>query len=482
MRSVAKIGKYAFKNCVNFYTNSKVEQVLTIPNTVLAIGNGTDDSDAFYSFASNSDGPELKLYAGSHDNGTTLKKGIFKNAKFHNVTIGGKITTIDSEAFKSDYEMYNGLTGNLTIEENTVQTIKNGAFKNAKGFDGTLYLGSVKTIEANAFNNCINFYKEYVSPDGSQATFTIPVTVIEIKENAFESMCSGITDMNRIPKLEILGASLTTTDPNGNITDKAFGSTGPWNANTQKYDTITIFKNAKFNNVYIGGNVQTIAERAFDNSNGYYNGITGDIEINSKNIWAYSFYKMHTNHDHRGSLILGDNVQNIGDYAFADTKFFGNVSGERKLIIPYNVSLIGSSAFRNFCSGFANPPSLTVRGYASMDVEGRGNGYRRSDGKNYCDIFEYSCFNNVTFEGNANIIGTGAFNNSGGEQYNGWTGTLTFNTGVEYVYTDAFKPHKFSNIMMNRSVKRGGQDVSTKEWGDIDKKAVFDPYNNFKKF
>ena len=482
MKSVAKIGKYAFKNCVNFYTNSKVEQVLTIPNTVLAIGNGTDDSDAFYSFASNSDGPELKLYAGSHDNGTTLKKGIFKNAKFHNVTIGGKITTIDSEAFKSDYEMYNGLTGNLTIEENTVQTIKNGAFKNAKGFDGTLYLGSVKTIEANAFNNCINFYKEYVSPDGSQATFTIPVTVIEIKENAFESMCSGITDMNRIPKLEILGASLTTTDPNGNITDKAFGSTGPWNANTQKYDTITIFKNAKFNNVYIGGNVQTIAERAFDNSNGYYNGITGDIEINSKNIWAYSFYKMHTNHDHRGSLILGDNVQNIGDYAFADTKFFGNVSGERKLIIPYNVSLIGSSAFRNFCSGFANPPSLTVRGYASMDVEGRGNGYRRSDGKNYCDIFEYSCFNNVTFEGNANIIGTGAFNNSGGEQYNGWTGTLTFNTGVEYVYTDAFKPHKFSNIMMNRSVKRGGQDVSTKEWGDIDKKAVFDPYNNFKKF
>ena len=116
-----------------------------------------------------------------------------------------------------------------------------------------------------------------------------------------------------------------------------------------------------------------------------------------------------------------------------------------------------------------------------MDVEGRGNGYRRSDGKNYCDIFEYSCFNNVTFEGNAKIIGTGAFNNSGG-QYNGWTGTLTFNTGVDYVYTEAFKPHKFSNIMMNKSVKRGGQDVSTKEWGDIDKKAVFDPYNNFKKF
>ncbi|MCI6582442.1 MAG: leucine-rich repeat domain-containing protein [Oscillospiraceae bacterium] len=479
--SVNKIGDGAFYNCVNF------SEGLIIPYGMNGIGN-----DAFYRFARETDNPGMfELWSGTRvDNDFQYLSGQpFRGAKFKDMLVHGSVNVIENDAFNSynitDSDDFRNFTGSLRFTSKT--EIGSYAFCCDTGFDGELLFGvdqegkGVSRIGEGAFAGCTNFYKNYTKSDNSQAVFTIPETVTEIKANAFESMCSGITDMDRIPKLEILGASLTTTDSNGNITEKAFGSTGPWNANTQKYDTITIFKNAKFNNVYIGGNVHTIAEYAFDNSNGIYDGITGDIEINSKNIWAYSFYKMHTNHDHRGSLILGDNVQNIGDYAFADTKFFGNVSGERKLIIPYNVSFIGSSAFRNFCSGFGNPPSLTVRGYASMDVEGRGNGYRRSDGKNYCDIFEYSCFNNVTFEGNAKIIGTGAFNNSGG-QYNGWTGTLTFNTGVEYVYTGAFKPHKFSNIMMNQSVKRGGQGINIKEWTYPDKIAVFDPHNNFKTF
>ncbi|MDD6825955.1 MAG: leucine-rich repeat protein [Oscillospiraceae bacterium] len=618
MRSVAKIGNYAFKNCVNFYTNPAVERILTIPETVLAIGNETNDSDAFDSFASNSDGPELKLYAGSHDNGTTLKKGIFKNAKFHNVTIGGKITTIDSEAFKSDYGVYNGLTGNLTIEENTVQTIKNGAFQKASGFDGILYLGSVKTIEANAFNNCINFsgglvipygmngigdsafykfasntqnpgpfdiwsgtevsnghqildgapflgakfkdmivhgsvnsikanafnswekaagedfrnftgslrftskteigsyafccdtgfdgellfgvdqegkgvsrigegafagctnfYKNYTKSDNSQAVFTIPETVTEIKANAFESMCSGITDMDRIPKLEILGVSLTTTDSNGNITDKAFGSTGPWNANTQKYDTISIFKNAKFNNVYIGGQVQSIAERAFDNSYGDYNGITGDIEINVKNIWEKAFYNMESvDENYRGKLILDEGVEKIGAYAFAKTRFFGNVAiEERSFVIPGSVKSIDSCAFQYFCREFGNPPSLTVRGYASTDVEGKGNGY----GESASNIFEYSSFRNVTFEGNVKVIGKNAFNNSDG-RYNGWTGVYTFNAGgLVRLYDGCFNGHNFSNVKLAKSIKRnGGLDLVS--WASWDKSGVFGTDKNVSTF
>lgn len=477
--SVNKIGDGAFYNCVNF------SEGLIIPYGMNGIGK-----DAFYRFARETDNPGMfELWSGTRvDNDFQYLSGQpFRGAKFKDMLVHGSVNVIENDAFNSynitDGDDFRNFTGSLRFTSKT--EIGSYAFCCDTGFDGELLFGvdqegkGVSRIGEGAFAGCTNFYKNYTKSDNSQAVFTIPETVTEIKANAFESMCSGITDFSKIPKLVIHGASFTSTDNNGNVVDRAFGSTNIFNNSTNKYESIIIFNGAKFNNVYI--DVQTIAEYAFDNRDGIYDGITGDIEINSKNIWAYSFYKMHTNHDHRGSLILGDNVQAIGDYAFAETKFFGNVSGERKLIIPYNVSIIGSRAFQYFCSNFGNPPSLTVRGYAFKDVEGNGNGYRKSDGKNYCDIFEYSCFNNVTFEENAKIIGTGAFNNSS-RQYDGWTGTLTFNTGVEYVYTDAFKPHKFSNIMMNESVKRGGQDISYKEWGYADKKDVFDPYNNFTKF
>ncbi|MDD6082409.1 MAG: leucine-rich repeat protein [Oscillospiraceae bacterium] len=480
--SVNKIGDGAFYNCVNF------SEGLIIPYGMNGIGN-----DAFYRFARETDNPGMfELWSGTRvDNDFQYLSGQpFRGAKFKDMLVHGSVNVIENDAFNSynitDGDDFRNFTGSLRFTSKT--EIGSYAFCCDTGFDGELLFGvdqegkGVSRIGEGAFAGCTNFYKNYTKSDNSQAVFTIPVTVTEIKANAFDSMCSGITDMNRIPKLEILGVSLTTTDPNGNITDKAFGSTGPWNPNTEKYDTISIFKNAKFNNVYIGSQVQSIAERAFDNSNGDYNGITGDIEINVKNIWEKAFYNMESvDENYRGKLILDEGVEKIGAYAFAKTRFFGSVAiEERSFVIPGSVKSIDRCAFQNFCSGFGNPPSLTVRGYASMDVEGRGNGYRRSDGKNYCDIFEYSCFNNVTFEGNAKIIGTGAFNNSGGQgQYNGWTGTLTFNTGVEYVYTDAFKPHKFSNIMMNRSVKRGGQSLNITEWSVWDQKAVFDPHNNF---
>ncbi|MGN0581585.1 MAG: leucine-rich repeat protein [Oscillospiraceae bacterium] len=481
IRSVNKIGESAFYNCVNFSGG------LNIPYGMNGIGES-----AFYRFASETNNPGMfELWSGTRveNNLQYLSGQPFRGAKFKDMLVHGSVNVIDNDAFNSynitDGDDFRNFTGSLIFTSET--EIGSWAFCCDTGFDGELLFKTdsdgkgVSKIGEGAFSGCTNFYTNYKTSDGSQAVFTIPETVTEIKRDAFYSMCSGITDFNKIPKLKILGASLTAADSNGNI-EKAFGSTGPWNSSTQKYDTINIFKNAKFNNVYIGGQVQSIAERAFDNSDGGYNGITGDIEINVKNIWEKAFYKMESvDENYRGKLILDEGVEQIGPYAFAETRFFGSVTEERSFVIPGSVKSIGSCAFQYFCSGFGNPPSLTVRGYASANVENKGNGYRKSDDKNYCDIFEYSCFNNVTFEGNVSVIGTGAFNNSG-RQYDGWTGTLTFNTGVNYVYTDAFKSHKFNNVLINKSVKRGGQGFSITEWSSTDKGDVFGSSKNVSTF
>lgn len=477
--SVNKIGDGAFYNCVNF------SEGLIIPYGMNGIGK-----DAFYRFARETDNPGMfELWSGTRvDNDFQYLSGQpFRGAKFKDMLVHGSVNVIENDAFNSynitDGDDFRNFTGSLRFTSKT--EIGSYAFCCDTGFDGELLFGvdqegkGVSRIGEGAFAGCTNFYKNYTKSDNSQAVFTIPETVTEIKANAFESMCSGITDMDRIPKLEILGASLTTTDSNGNITDKAFGSTGPWNANTQKYDTITIFKKAKFNNVYIGGQVQSIAERAFDNSYGDYNGITGDIEISVKNIWEKAFYKMESvDGNYRGKLILDEGVEKIGAYAFAETRFFGSVAiEERSFVIPGSVKSIDSCAFQYFCSGFGNPPSLTVRGYASAGVEGKGNGY----GESASNIFEYSSFRNVTFEGNVKVIGKNAFNNSDG-RYNGWTGVYTFNAGgLERLYDGSFVGHNFSSVSLAKSIKRNG-GIDLISWLSWDKSGVFGTDKNISTF
>lgn len=427
MRSVAKIGNYAFKNCVNFYTNQAVERILTIPETVLAIGNETNDSDAFYSFASNGDGPELKLYAGSHDNGTTLKKGIFKNAKFHNVTIGGKITTIDSEAFKSDYGVYNGLTGDLTIEENTVQTIKNGAFQNANGFDGTLYLGSVKTIGANAFNNCINFSGGLVIPYGMN----------EIGDSAFYKFASN------------------TQNP------------GPFDiwSGTEVSNGFQIldgapFRGAKFKDMIVHGSVNSIKANAFNSwgrdTGEDFRNFTGSLSFKgTTEIGDYAFF-MATGFD--GALNLkGDRegVTTIGANAFAECSNFYKNGGT--FTVPGCVTSIGQFAFNGLCKDAYTPPSLVINGTSGTAKSSvfwifGSNVGRSIDQK----IFTNSKFHNITIGGEVKMISNNAFRHDGTNDFNYslWSGTLTVDSAVSVLFEDSFyNNYNFDLISIPSGIK-----------------------------
>lgn len=427
MRSVAKIGNYAFKNCVNFYTNPAVERILTIPETVLAIGNETNDSDAFYSFASNGDGPELKLYAGSHDNGTTLKKGIFKNAKFHNVTIGGKITTIDSEAFKSDYGVYNGLTGDLTIEENTVQTIKNGAFQNANGFDGTLYLGSVKTIGANAFNNCINFSGGLVIPYGMNG----------IGDSAFYKFASN------------------TQNP------------GPFDiwSGTEVSNGFQIldgapFRGAKFKDMIVHGSVNSIKANAFNSwgrdTGEDFRNFTGSLSFKgTTEIGDYAFF-MATGFD--GALNLkGDRegVTTIGANAFAECSNFYKNGGT--FTVPGCVTSIGQFAFNGLCKDAYTPPSLVINGTSGTAKSSvfwifGSNVGRSIDQK----IFTNSKFHNITIGGEVKMISNNAFRHDGTNDFNYslWSGTLTVDSTVSVLFEDSFyNNYNFDLISIPSGIK-----------------------------
>lgn len=406
------IGANAFSGCKKFYTNNP--NSFEIPETVTSIGN-----KAFEWFASDNapgGGPSLIIHGGS--DGTTLKKGIFQYSRFHNVTIGGNVKTIDAEAFKSDYEVYDGLTGDLTIEKDTVETIKSGAFKNAAGFNGKLELGSVKTIEDNAFYNCVNF----------SGGLNIPFGMNGIGTDAFyrfarETKDPGLFDLWSGTRVE----------------------------NNLQYLSGQPFRGAQFKDMKIHGSVNVIDNDAFNSYNitdgDDFRNFTGSLIFTSKTeigSWAFC---CDTGFD--GELLFktdsdGKGVSKIGEGAFSGcTNFYKNIAADsRELVIPETVNKIGREAFSSFSNSlWYTPPKLVVLGGSNGDAFGSGDTtHQGADGEYYfdtIDIFPYAHFKDITFGGKVTTIAEDAFNNTNGK-YDGIQGSLTLKDNAKYIWARAF--------------------------------------------
>lgn len=408
------IGANAFSGCTKFYTNNPNTNSFEIPETVTSIGN-----KAFESFASDNapgGGPSLIIHGGS--DGTTLKKDIFQYSRFNNVTIGGNVKTIDAEAFKSDYKVYDGLTGNLTIETKTVETIKSGAFKNAAGFNGKLELGSVKTIEDNAFYNCVNF----------SGGLNIPYGMNGIGTDAFyrfarETKDPGLFDLWSGTRVE----------------------------NNLQYLSGQPFRGAQFKDMKIHGSVNVIDNNAFNsyniNDGDDFRNFTGSLIFTSETeigSWAFC---CDTGFD--GELLFetdsdGKGVSKIGEGAFSGcTNFYKTIAADsRELVIPETVNKIGKEAFSSFSNSLWNPPpKLVVLGGSNGDAFGSGDTtHQGADGKYYfdtIDIFPYAHFKDITFGGKVTTIAENAFNNTNGK-YDGIQGSLTLKDNAKYIWARAF--------------------------------------------
>lgn len=363
---VTSIGNYAFSNCGNltsinlpifvtsigygaFYGCSGLTGCITIPNSVIVI-----DSFAFYNCIG---------FTGSltiPDSVTTIGSCAFSGCTgfVGFLTIGNSVTSIGSDAF------YNcsGFIGNLTIG-NSVTTIGQRAFGNCSGFTGDLIIGnSVTSIEYRAFYGCSGFmgnltignsvttigYGAFSDCSGFTGNLVIPNSVTTIGYEAF-SNCSGFTGTLTIPN------SLATISEHAfynctGFTEVRYNATNCANAysNTQPFLGCN-------GTLVIGDNVERIPDYMFNSAS-----FTGSLIIGNSvtTIGQYAFYGCS---GFTGSLTIPNSVTTIGNFAFSNCSGFTG-----SLNISNSLTSIGQGTFKN-CSGFTDnltiPNSLTTIGH-----------------------------------------------------------------------------------------------------------------------
>ncbi len=383
------IGVDAFNGC------KKIVGGLTIPQSVTSISN-----NAFSNFAQNTtEAGELVVLGGSKDNGETLGTLVFNGAKFNGIKIAGKVNTIDSKAFHNDGSQYDysRITGNLEIGDSVI-SIGESAFE-LMGVTSLSGLKNVEYIGNKAFKNCRDIESDLkFSDDGKlksigEETFRgdnkiksvrIPNTVINIGNSAFDDSGSG-------ESLEIYGGTKNQS------TGKIILGNG----------SNSIFNNANYRNVIIGGNVEEIGYAFMKHDTDrklYYDNIKGNLTIKGKvsKITEEAFFG--TGFD--GVLTFeGNSLAEIGKSAFENQCYMhGN------LTIPMNVHSIGVRAFKKFGASVTKESelgTLTILGYSEND-EDHTIGYR---------IFSKARFKTVQIGGidqpsTVHAIGNFAFYNS----------------------------------------------------------------------
>ena len=336
--------------------------------------------------------------------GGSLKSGPLTIPSF--VTNNGttyEVTIIGSDAFSR----CTGLTGSLTIP-NTVKEIGLAAFRGCSGFTGPLVLSSSLTsISENAFYGCTGF----------TGTLDIPSTVTFIGRHAFYA-CRGFD------------GSLIIPNSVKRILYEAFkGCSGIkelfYNAENADNEGYALQLNsANFERLVIGDGVKRIPGSIF-------RGLTGSLTMGNsvEFIGRYAFADCSFG----GSLKLPDTLTEISDYAFSNCSGFTG-----SLAIPDAVTIIGKSAFAG-CTGLEG--ALTL-GCALMSI-----GESAFSG---CSALSGS----LVIPDSTTDIGKNAFNGC-----SGFTGSLTIGNAVATIGDRAFSDcvGLTGSLVIGNAVKRIGE-------------------------
>ena len=413
--SVTSIGKYAFRYCSSLTS-------IAIPNSVTEIGYGAFwDCDSLTSVtipnSVTSIGESVFLGCNSltsvtiPDSVTSIGSSAFCNCtSLTSVTIPDSVTSIGNEAF---YEC-TSLTS-VTIP-NSVTSIGEGAFYGCSSLTSVTIPNSVTSIGEDAFYGCTSL-KNITIPDsvtsiGSYAfckctsltSVTIPDGVTEIGGGAFsycasltsfygkfssEDKCCLIVDSTLVAFAPACGkTSYIIPDSVTSIGKSAFRGCESL-TNVTIPDSVTSIGSYAFckctslTNVTIPDSVTSIGEYAFLDctslisvtigngvtSIGYnaFSGCSGRLTINSKIIETdYTDSNRPSSNWLQNSkfteLILGDNIEKIGSYAFESCRSLKSVT------IPDSVTSIGNEAFY-YCTSLTSvtiPDSITSIGEAAF--------------------------------------------------------------------------------------------------------------------
>ena len=323
--SVTTIGKYAFSGCTGL--------------TTVKIGSGlTSVGDFAFRECNNMEKLEL--------NCSTIGNWFKGHASIKEVILGDNVNTIGSSAFS-------GCTGLTTIEiPNSVATIGSSAFDGCTGLASIEIPNSVTTIGNYAFQNCTGL-----------TTIEIPNSVTTIKEGAFKG-CTGLTTVK-------IGSGLTS------IESYAFQNCN--NIEKLELNCSTVgswfnYKEASIKEVILGDNVNTIGNSAFY-------GCTGLTTIEIPNSVTTIETKAFSGCTGLTTVKIGSGLTSVVDYAFENCNnieklelncstigsWFKNKASIKEVILGDNVNTIGNSAFYD-CTGLASieiPNSVTtIEGYA----------------------------------------------------------------------------------------------------------------------
>ena len=346
---VETIGSYAF--------NSTSITSLTIPSSVKSIGGAAFAScSSLTTVTVNSNNPNYSSLNNIVYNKDKTELVFCAGGKSGSVTIPNTVITIKSSAFR-------GCTKITAITfGSAVQTIESSGFQNCTGLTGTIVLpSSLQTIGSYAFQNCTKI-----------TGITLPNSLTTIEYNAFSS-CDALISMVIPDSVTSLGSSLFYS------CDKLSSLTLPSTLATIPSDIIAYCTNLKM--LTIPASVTTVDYHAFYYSKVveyYFNNHTAIPTLGTDAFYGilsttkiyvseslYETWKTTTGWANYASYIYvygapGVYDPDTGELTYTWDELIANgyitidgttITGSNssyvkgKLVIPYGITEIGSSAF-----------------------------------------------------------------------------------------------------------------------------------------
>ncbi len=342
--SVHVIGAYAFFGCTSL-------KAVTLGKNV--------DSIASYAFG----GCTALSSIAIPENVGILALSLFEGCtSLESITLPDSVTGIKNSAFK-------GCTSLKSVKiSDSVDTLPESLFEGCTALTDVTLGSSVKTIAASVFKGCT-----------SLISLSIPDKVTSIGESAFEN-CSGL-------------ASLTVPVSVTSIGKYAFKGCSTLAAVT-------------FNGVPDG---ITAASLIFSNAGTSDEGITVTFGSSVTEIPDYLFYfSDSTDSANIVSVVIGDNVKTIGEFAFY------NCTGLRSVKMGGSVESVGQSAFYG-CSSLETiviPDTVTSVGKSAFyNCTSLGSAVIGGKVQTIADFTFRGCksLSSVTIGGSVTFIGNTAF-------------------------------------------------------------------------
>ena len=372
--TVTKIADKAFANCT-------VMESITIPGTVLQIGQNTGVSDLpFYNCTSLKsvrfeDGVQSLILGSYYSSGTGY--GLFSNCPLEEVYIGRNITYQNSYYNFEKHPEYYGYSAfynqpklaNVTISS-TVTEIPSCFFKGCKALNKVSIQGQLTKIPAYSFDGC------------QLSVLTLSNSIEEIGDYAFQN--------------------------NTKLTTASLGD------NVKKIGKYAFSGCTKLSILNLGNSLVTIDDYAFQSIGSDTNvGLNFEVPNTLSVIGKFAFYKSAVS-----SINIPNSVTTIGESCFAEnTKLekvtLGNGCGELPKNVFSGCSLLSSIVLSNGLSTISDAAFANCKVLESISIP--GTVLQIGQNTSVSDLPFYNCtaLKSIRFEDGVQSLILGSYYSSG---------------------------------------------------------------------